>query len=127
MLKLVLNKKEYRPFNIMIYTPHFPEVFMGSIYSIIITLGLIAFICWLNYRLLSRLFDSYRTQVVRYAYLIFSVITIAVIGYVWSMRSIFSAPDQGIYLCLFYGSLVWLLGQIILLVFQPFICVTHRL
>ena len=100
---------------------------MGSIYSVLITLAVIAFINWLNYRLLCRLFDVYRTQVVRCVYLIFSIITIVVIGYGWSTRTIFSIPNQNIYLCLFYSALVWLVGQIILLVFQPFIYVAHRL
>ena len=100
---------------------------MRSIYSILITLVLIAVISWLNYRLLSRLFHLYRAQTVRFTYLIFSVITIAVIGYGWSTRPPFAVPDQGIYLVLVYGAFAWLLGQIILLVFQPFIYVAHRL
>ena len=100
---------------------------MGSIYSVLITGTLIAFISWLNYRLLSRLFHSYRTPLVRLAYLIFSVITIVVIGYGWSTRPQFVVPNQGAYLFLVYGVIVWLLGQIILLVFQPFIYVAHRL
>jgi len=100
---------------------------MGSIYSIIITLASILFISWLNYRLLSRLFHFYRTQVVKITYLIFSVITIIVIGYGWSTRPLFAVPNQEAYLFLVYGALAWLLGQILLLLFQPFIYVTHRL
>ncbi|MBP2627958.1 MAG: Calcineurin-like phosphoeSPTERase [Firmicutes bacterium] len=100
---------------------------MGYIYPALVILTLIAFISWLNYRLLSRLFRSYRIQVVRFAYLILSVITIVVIGYGWSTRPLFAVPDQEVYLFLVYGILAWLLGQIILLVFQPFIYVAHRL
>ena len=100
---------------------------MGTINFVLITSAVIAFISWLNYRLLSRLFYSYRSQVVRFGTLIFSVITIAVIGYNWSMRPLFSVPDQQVYLLLFYGSLAWFIGQMILLVLQPFIYVAHRL
>ena len=100
---------------------------MGSIYSILITLAIIAFICWLNYRLLSRLFHYYRIQAVRNVYLAFSVITMIVIGYGWSTRPLFAVPAQNIYLFVVYGALVWLLSQIILLIFQPFIYVAHRL
>lgn len=100
---------------------------MGSIYSVLIMLVLIAFISWLNYRLLARLFHSYRTQAVRSVFLIFSVITIAVIGYGWSTKPILAVPDQGFYYFLVYGTLAWLVGQIILLVFQPFIYVAYRL
>ena len=100
---------------------------MGSIYSVLFILALIAFISWLNYRLLARLFPSYRTQAVKSVYLIFSVITITLIGYGWSTKPIFSVPDQMFYHFLIYSTLAWLLGQIILLIFQPFIYVANRL
>ena len=100
---------------------------MGSIYSVLITLVLIAFISWLNYRLICRLFPTYRTQVVKYTYLTFSCITIVVIGYGWSTRSVFAGVNQVSYHFLFYSTIVWLLGQMILLIFQPFIYVAHRL
>lgn len=100
---------------------------MGSIYSVLIILALITFLSWLNYRLLARLFYSYRTQLVKSVYLICSVITIVVIGYGWSRQPLFAVPDEKVYLYLVYGTVAWLLGQIILLVFQPFIYVAHRL
>lgn len=100
---------------------------MSSIYSVLFVLVLIAFISWLNYRLLARLFHSYRTQAVKSVYLIFSVITLAVIGYGWSTKPIFAVPNQTFYYVLVYGILSWLLGQMILLLFQPFIFVAYRL
>jgi len=100
---------------------------MGSIYSVLITLVFIAFISWLNYRLLSRLFHSYRTPVVRFVYLVFSIITMIVIGYGWSTRPLFAVPAQEVYLLLVYGALAWLVGQLLLLIFQPFLYVAHRL
>lgn len=100
---------------------------MGYIYPALVVLILISFISWLNYRLLARLFHSYRTQVVRSTYFVFSIITIALIGYGWSTRPLFAVPDQDVYHFLVYGTLAWLLGQVILLIFQPFIYVAHRL
>ena len=100
---------------------------MNAIYSAFITLALIAFICWLNYRLLFRLFHSYRTSVVRAIYLISSIITIVVISYGWFTRPLFAVPEQQFYLFLVYGALAWIMGQMVLLIFQPFIYVAHRL
>lgn len=100
---------------------------MGAIYSPLIILVLIALISWLNYRLLAKLFHIYRTQAVRSAYLFISIVTMAAVGYGWSTRPLFAIPDQLFYHVVVYGILAWLLGQIILLVFQPFIYVAYRL
>lgn len=100
---------------------------MRFIYTIIIILVITSFISWLNYRLLSRLFPFYRKQVIKYGYSIISITTTVVVGYGWSKRPPFFTFENEIYHYIVYGAIAWLLGQLILLVFQPFLYVAHRL
>lgn len=100
---------------------------MRFTYTIVILLLTIAFISWLNYRLLSRLFHFYQGRLMRYFYLIFTVITIGVIAYGLPRRPLFVVPEFEAYRFLVYSALFWLIGQVILLVFQPLIYVAHRL
>lgn len=100
---------------------------MKFIYTITVILFVLSFISWLNYRLLARLFSSYRRQTVQYGYWIITIITILVLGYGWSKRPPFAIVENEFYHYLVYGALAWLFGQLILLVFQPFLYVAHRL
>jgi predicted MPP superfamily phosphohydrolase len=100
---------------------------MRFIYTVLIILVVTAFISWLNYWLLSRLFVIYRARIVRYAYLFFTVTTILVIGYGWSRRPPFVVPEHEVYHFLVYSALGWLFGQLILLILQPLIYVAHRM
>lgn len=100
---------------------------MRFIYTVLIILVVTAFISWMNYRLLSRLFLFYRARIVRYAYLFFTVITILAIGYGWSRRPPFVVTEHESYHFLVYIALTWLFGQLTLLVLQPLIYVAHRL
>lgn len=96
-------------------------------YIVFIILAMITFICWLNYRLSSRLFPLYRGRFVSYSYVFFTATTILIIGYGWSRRPPFVIPEFEAYHFLVYGALVWSFGQIILLIFQPLLYVIHRI
>jgi predicted MPP superfamily phosphohydrolase len=100
---------------------------MRFVYTVIVILIITSFITWLNYRLLSRLFPFYRAPVIKYSYSIITIITLLVVGYGWSQRPPFVSVENEVYHYLVYGALAWLLGHLILLVFQPFVYVAHRL
>lgn len=100
---------------------------MRLIYTVIVVLVITSFISWLNFRLLTRLFPFYRAQVIKYGYAVISIMTTIVVGYGWSKRPPFINIENEAYHYLVYGALAWLLGQLILLVFQPFLSVAHRL
>jgi len=95
--------------------------------TIVILLAITTFISWLNYRLLSRLFAIYRTRLVKYAYLFFTVATILVLGYGWPRRPPLVVPEIEGFQLLVYAALAWTFGQIVLLALQPVIYVVHRL
>ena len=100
---------------------------MRFIYTMVILLAITTFVSWLNYRLLSRLFAPYRTRMVKYSYLFFTLATILVMGYGWPRRPPFVVPEIEFFQMLVYGALAWTFGQIILLALQPVIYVAHRL
>jgi len=100
---------------------------MSFFYTIIVILLLTSFISWLNYRLLTRLFPIYRAQVIRYIYLTITTLTVFVLGYGWARRPPFVVTENAIYPYLVYIAVAWLFSQLILLLLQPFIYVTHRL
>lgn len=94
--------------------------------TILLILALATFISWLNYYLLSRLFVFYRGKVSQYMYWGFTVATILTLGYGWSIRPPFVDAEHAVYRFLVYGTLAWLVGQIVLLVLQPLLAVMHR-
>ena len=97
-------------------------------YHITLIMLAFAFISWLNYRLISRLFRLYKSLFVRFIYLSLTMSTIFVIGYGnWTSRPSFVAPEHEVYLFLLYGAVVWLVGQVTLAVLQPFIYIAHWL
>ncbi len=100
---------------------------MQFIYTVGIILAIIGFISWLNYWLLSHWFSSYRTRLIKYIYLFFTIVTILVVAYGWSKHPPFIAPEHENYHLMVYGALVWLFGQLILLIIQPAIYVAHKL
>lgn len=100
---------------------------MKFVYTIMVILLVLSFISWLNYRLLARLFSTYRAQTIKYSYWIITLITVLVLGYGWSKRPPFVVVDNELYHYFVYVALAWLFGQLILLVFQPFLYVAHRL
>jgi len=100
---------------------------MRFFYTVTVILVVTSLISLLNYRILSRLFPVYRKQTMKYGYAVITIITILVVGYGWSIRPPFVASRNEAYHYLVYCALVWLFGQLILLICQPFICVAHRL
>jgi len=100
---------------------------MRFLFTAIFFLAITAFISWLNYRLLSRLFGFYRTRMVKYTYLFFTIATTLVMGYGWGRRPPFVVPDAEAFRFFVYGALAWSFGQLILLGLQPVIFVVHRL
>ncbi|MDR3588113.1 MAG: metallophosphoesterase [Negativicutes bacterium] len=93
----------------------------------LILLAITAFVSWLNYRLLTRIFAPYRTRAVKYAYLFFTLATIAVMGYGWPRRPPLVVQEIEVFHIFVYGALAWSFGQFILLIFQPLLYVAHRL
>jgi len=100
---------------------------MGFSYTILIVLTIITFVSWLNYRLLSRLFPFYRIRMVKYSWLLFAAETNLAIVYSLSRHPPFVVPEVEGFRFFVYGALIWLFGQLILLILQPLIYVAHRL
>ncbi|MHC1745734.1 MAG: metallophosphoesterase [Negativicutes bacterium] len=100
---------------------------MRFFYAVVIVLAITTFISWLNYYLLSRIFASYRTRVVKYACIFFAVATILVMDYGWLRRSLFILPEIDGVQFYVYVALAWSFGQLILLALQPLIYIGHRL
>lgn len=73
---------------------------------------LIAFISWLNYRLLSRWFDFYKDRLVGNAFRLITVITTLTIGFGLLRRPPYTIIEMEVYRILGYGTLVWLIGQL---------------
>jgi len=100
---------------------------MRFFYAVAIMLAITTFISWLNYRLLSRIFTSYRTRMVKYACIFFAVATILVMDYGWLRQSVFILPEVDGAQFYVYVALAWSFGQLILLALQPLIYIGHRL
>ena len=96
-------------------------------YTVLLWFGLTGAIVWLNYRLLARLFSFFRNRLISYPYLFLTVTSIIILGYGWTRRPPLLVPDFEGYHLLVYGALAWLVGQFVLLIFQPFLYVIHRL
>ncbi|MDR3560315.1 MAG: metallophosphoesterase [Negativicutes bacterium] len=96
-------------------------------FTAIVLVVLPAILSWLNYRLLSRLFNFYRHRLVGWAFLLFTVTTVLVMAVGWTRRPPFVAPELAAYHFLVYGALAWLFGQLILLIIQPFLYLVYRL
>jgi predicted MPP superfamily phosphohydrolase len=100
---------------------------MHFIYTVLTILAITAAVGWINYRILALLFPCYRQRRIGGLYFIITVASIVVMAYGWSRRPPLIVPDHRFYTVLVYGALIWLCGQFILLVFQPFIAVVHKL
>jgi len=97
------------------------------LYAVLILLAITTFISWLNYRLLSRIFTSYRTRMVKYVCLFFAIATILIMGYGWLRHSVFIVPQVEGAQFYVYVALAWSFGQLILLALQPLIYIAYRL
>lgn len=100
---------------------------MRFFYTVMILLAMTAFVSWLNYRLLARVFALYRNRAAKYAYLFFTLATLVIMGYGFPRRPPFVVQEIELFHLLVYGALAWGFGQIILLIFQPLLYVIHRL
>lgn len=95
--------------------------------TFLVLLVVIAGISWLNYWLLSRWFGFYRGRLVRYSYCLLTVATLGVMWHGLAKRPPFATAGSEFYLYLIYGVIAWIVGQLILLLFQPVIAVLYRL
>jgi len=90
-------------------------------------MAFIALISWLNFHLLERIFRFYNVWLVKYAYQALTAITVIVVGYGLTKHPSFAVPEYKLYQLFVYISIAWGIGQLLLLVFQPILYVTHRL
>ncbi|MDT8902707.1 metallophosphoesterase [Anaeroselena agilis] len=97
--------------------------FVVAIFSL---LALTVFLSWLNYRLLARLFIFWRGRFVRRAYLLLTAAAALVMVFGWPRRPWTAEPGQELLIFLIYGALVWLCGQLVLIVLQPLFYAVDR-
>jgi predicted MPP superfamily phosphohydrolase len=85
------------------------------------------FISWLNYRFLSSWYPSYKKRSIRNTYLLVNVAMVAFIGYSWANRLAITSVSADFIRYLSVGAIIWLIGQVLLLVLLPVIYFGHRL
>jgi predicted MPP superfamily phosphohydrolase len=97
--------------------------FFVAIYAL---LGFTVFLSWLNYRLLARLFYYWRGRAARYVYLLVTAAAVLTVVFGWPRRPWMAEPGQELLIFLIYGSLVWLTGQLVLIVLMPIFYAADR-